>query len=209
MKRHRIPKDIYGNPLVFHFDDGTALCSKSSELCLRHACIHTGRLPAFIFSQELQYNKTRYVHKCATPIILPHIGSDSTTLFEIHIPTLPEHVSSEIARKDYPMVPEEEFQRLLRERKLVIEEDDCLSYIALSPHWKNDIRQQCTNRELVAAAWRVSVMLGRNLPDLYSHPLQANLAVNCKEVLGSTILPHTKTSDLPAWIANETDPTSL
>ncbi|KAI0891826.1 hypothetical protein F4806DRAFT_481422 [Annulohypoxylon nitens] len=202
-----VPIDVFGQPLNLVFEDGVSLSHISTELCLRLACIHTGRLPAFLFSKALQFRITRYPRKCVVPIVIPYLGS--TNLSVTQIPTLSEHIPSEIAILVYPVLPKEEYEKLLRERILVIDEDDCLSYIALSSSWQNDIRQRCQNQHLIAATWRISIMLGVNLPDFYSHPLQANIAANCRETLGTTVLPHVRICELPNWILNETDLSSL
>ncbi|KAI1100333.1 hypothetical protein F4804DRAFT_336344 [Jackrogersella minutella] len=199
--------DGLGMPLKLLLQDGTQLGNISTELCLRLACVHTGRLPAFLFSQVLQYEQTRGPNIYASPIIFPSVflPNDLT----IHIPVLAEYLHPDEGTQEYLIVPENELNELLRERIIVIDEDDCLSYITLSPSWHCMIRQRCGNAALLDAAWRVTALLGRKLPDPYSHPLQVNLAANCKEVLDTTILPILSASGPPKDMFDESSDASL
>lgn len=206
MNEPLIFEDIDGRPLDLHFGDGTGLSQLATELCLRLASIHPGRVPAFMLSDTFQRSHpglwsstnelafrppTNTERRKVRSILLP-----KTSFFDYqHLGFQYEHdLIKNSFDLDCHVLTCDENNELFRERILILEEENDLTYIKLDTSWQSKIRRDFPDETLAAAVYRVVATFAGIPP--YIEPLQTVLAANSKEILKTCILPYVSTTNL-------------
>ncbi|KAM5362316.1 hypothetical protein ACJZ2D_012597 [Fusarium nematophilum] len=102
-----------------------------------------------------------------------------------------ERSETKVPRVRSSTISRQEADELLRRRILIpVSDEDGLRYVRLSTRWRRKFRSERQDQDLAMAALRISMILCRHLPYPYTHPLQISIALNCKELLATTILPY-------------------